>query len=81
MKCKECGKPATNLAPLGMAPLGPVCSACEQRQRQRLADKMRAAATDSGNRSMRSAGRKAWNREDYNAAAAEFWRLAERTEG
>ena len=35
-----------------------------------------AAATDAGNRSMRKAGRKAWNRADYNASVREFHRLA-----
>ena len=36
---------------------------------------IRAAATDAGNRSMRKAGRTAWNEDDWNAAAAEFDRL------
>ena len=34
-----------------------------------------AAATDAGNRSMRKAGRSAWNEDDYNAAVTEFTRL------
>lgn len=34
-----------------------------------------AAATDAGNRSMRKAGRSAWSRVDYKAAAQEFKRL------
>ena len=34
-----------------------------------------AAATDTGNRSMRSAGRTVWSEEDYNAAAREYDRL------
>ena len=34
-----------------------------------------AAARDAGNRSMRKAGRKAWNEHDYNAAVQEFHRL------
>jgi hypothetical protein len=34
-----------------------------------------ASATDAGNRSMRKAGRSAWSRVDYNAAAKEFKRL------
>lgn len=34
-----------------------------------------SAATDAGNRSMRSAGRSKWNDEDYNAAVAEHERL------
>jgi len=32
-------------------------------------DYARAAGTDAGNRSMRAAGRRAWNDEDYNIAA------------
>jgi len=35
----------------------------------------RAAAQDAGNRSMRKAGRNAWNADDYDAAVAEFNRL------
>lgn len=35
----------------------------------------RAAAQDAGNRSMRKAGRKAWNMDDWNAAWDEFDRL------
>lgn len=35
----------------------------------------RAAAWDEGNRSMRRAGRKVWNVDDWNAAAAEYARL------
>lgn len=31
-----------------------------------------AAATDAGNRSMRTAGRNGWNRSDYNTAARTF---------
>lgn len=34
-----------------------------------------AAATDAGNRSMRKSGRKAWSKEDYSVAVAEFERL------
>ena len=34
-----------------------------------------AAATDAGDRSMRSAGRDVWNSADYYAACAEFERL------
>lgn len=34
-----------------------------------------AAAVDEANRSMRKAGRKAWNRTDYNTAVREFNRL------
>lgn len=34
-----------------------------------------SAATDAGNRSMRAAGREAWDETDYNAAVAEFERL------
>jgi hypothetical protein len=34
-----------------------------------------SAGRDAGNRSMRSAGRTAWNAEDYGAAALEFTRL------
>lgn len=34
-----------------------------------------SASIDAGNRSMRAAGRKAWNAEDYLAAAREFDRL------
>jgi hypothetical protein len=34
-----------------------------------------AAGMDAGNRSMRKAGRTAWNAEDYDAACAESWRL------
>ncbi len=33
------------------------------------------AATDTGNRHMRAAGRIAWIQEDYQAAASEFSRL------
>ena len=36
-----------------------------------------AAAMDEGMRSMRAAGRKVWNREDYNACARESARLYE----
>ena len=35
----------------------------------------RAAAMDTGDRSMRQAGRTAWNREDYNVMIEEFNRL------
>ena len=35
----------------------------------------RAAAMDTGDRSMRQAGRTTWNREDYNAMIEEFNRL------
>ena len=34
-----------------------------------------AAAWDTGMRSMRAAGRKKWNQDDYNVAAAEYDRL------
>jgi hypothetical protein len=34
-----------------------------------------AASVDAGNRSMRAAGRKIWNVDDYNASVAEFNRL------
>lgn len=34
-----------------------------------------AAGRDAGNRSMRAAGRKHWNEDDYNAAARECNRL------
>lgn len=34
-----------------------------------------AAATDKGNASMRRAGRKVWNRDDYNACIREYNRL------
>lgn len=34
-----------------------------------------AAAKDVANRRARKAGRKAWNREDYNAAVQEFDRI------
>ena len=34
-----------------------------------------AAAQDEANRSMRKAGRKAWSRDDYNAAVETFDRL------
>lgn len=35
-------------------------------------DAARAAARDAGDQSMKKAGRSAWNRADYNAAAAAF---------
>ena len=35
----------------------------------------RAAAMDTGDRSMRQAGRTVWGREDYNAMVMEFDRL------
>lgn len=35
-----------------------------------------AVAQDAGNRSMRRAGRSAWNDDDRNVACAEFQRLA-----
>ncbi len=35
----------------------------------------RALAWDAGNRSMREAGRTAWNEQDYAAACDEFERL------
>ena len=35
----------------------------------------RAAAMDTGDHSMRQAGRTVWNREDYNAMIGEFNRL------
>ena len=35
----------------------------------------RAAAHDAGNRSMKAAGRKKWNADDYNAACDELERL------
>lgn len=34
-----------------------------------------AVSTDAGNRSMRKAGRKAWNEDDWNVAVAELNRL------
>lgn len=34
-----------------------------------------AAARDAGNRSMHKAGRKDWNRDDYNEAALTFIKL------
>jgi len=37
----------------------------------------RAAATDAGNRAMRAGGRTAWSVDDYDAAAAEYQRLAQ----
>lgn len=36
-----------------------------------------AAATDTGNRSMRAAGRTTWDDDDWNAAAAEERRLTD----
>jgi hypothetical protein len=36
---------------------------------------MRAAARDAGNRSMRRAGRNAWDADDWNHAAAVYDRL------
>lgn len=36
----------------------------------------RAAATDAANRHMRAAGRKVWNRDDYNVAAEELERIS-----
>ena len=39
------------------------------------ADLARAAAHDAGTRSMRRAGRTAWNEDDWNVAAAEYMRL------
>ena len=36
-----------------------------------------AAGRDAGNRSMKAAGRKSWNAEDWNAAADEYARLTE----
>lgn len=36
----------------------------------------RAAATDAANRHMRKAGRKVWNRDDYNVAAEELERIS-----
>jgi hypothetical protein len=35
----------------------------------------RSAGTDAGNRSMRKAGRKEWNEEDYEVAAKEYNRI------
>lgn len=35
----------------------------------------RAAGWDAGNRSARAAGRDRWDGEDYDAAAAEYWRI------
>ena len=35
-----------------------------------------SAARDAANRQMRANGRKAWNRDDYNAACIEFARLS-----
>lgn len=37
---------------------------------------IRAASHDAGNRSMRAAGRQSWSEEDWNAACAEYERLA-----
>jgi hypothetical protein len=39
---------------------------------------VRAYATDEGNRSMRKAGRKAWNEDDYNVAARTYNELLEK---
>ena len=39
-----------------------------------------AAGRDVANSRMRSAGRKAWNRNDYNAAAAEYGRIIDQLE-
>ncbi len=38
-------------------------------------DLARAASKDAGNMSMRNAGRKSWNEDDWNASVAEFERL------
>ena len=38
---------------------------------------VRAAALDAGDKSMRKAGQKSWNVEDYNVAVKEFGRLTE----
>ena len=35
----------------------------------------RAAAQDAGNRAMQAAGRTVWDRTDYDASVAEFYRL------
>jgi hypothetical protein len=35
-----------------------------------------AASRDAGNKSMKAAGRSAWNEDDHGAACAEFERLA-----
>ncbi len=43
--------------------------------RELTPDVVKSAATDAGNRSMRAAGRKAWNEDDYKAATAEYTRL------
>lgn len=43
---------------------------------KRRAEIIHAAATDAGNRHMRAAGRKVWNRDDFNAAVKELERLA-----
>ena len=40
-----------------------------------------AAGMDAGNRSMRQAGRKKWNEDDFNAAARETNRLIDVIEG
>jgi hypothetical protein len=37
---------------------------------------IRAAAQDAGNKSMRNAGRKVWNEDDYNTACEVFARLS-----
>jgi len=39
------------------------------------------AGQDAGNRSMRKAGRKVWNEDDYNAAARETNRIIDIIEG
>ena len=42
----------------------------------KMSDQMvRAAAQDAANRQMRAAGRKVWNRADYNLACRTFNRL------
>jgi hypothetical protein len=46
--------------------------------RVREYQKIDAAGIAAGNRSAQSAGRKHWNREDHDAAAKEFDRLASR---
>lgn len=38
-------------------------------------DMIRMASMDAGNRSMRKAGRSAWNDDDFDAATAEWERL------
>ncbi len=41
---------------------------------------VRAYAMDEGNRSMRKAGRKVWNEDDYNVAARTYNELMDKVE-